>query len=316
MISDKRIYGFNTAVFLIVFSLSFLAAGCSLFSAGTQSSGTDILKPSENSLIKRVTLTKFENNSFIGQDEFEAIFQNNLFAKFEKACPGISLIKPEETGNNFLSGKLPKTASGRIDSFKIAEAGRETGLNGIITGSLTDIAGVEESKGFLWFSRSKFFARIDMIINIYDSATGTKVYEENIKKQIEIEEYEYDALVVKTPRCILEFKDNITDALFLIGKSVCKEIKKQPWHGFVISVQESGITISSGENAGLKTGMVFDVYDAGKIISGAGGQKFFMPGQKTGTVKIADVFRDKAEAVILTGDNIKAGSVLKVRQLR
>ena len=114
MISNKLIYGVNTVIFLIIFSLSFLTAGCSLFSAGTKSNGTDILKPSGNDLIKRIALTKFENNSFIGQDEFEAIFQNSLFSKFEKACPGISLIKPEETGNNFLSGKLPKTASGHM----------------------------------------------------------------------------------------------------------------------------------------------------------------------------------------------------------
>ncbi len=314
MISCKRIYGVNVAVFLIVFFLSFLAIGCSLFSAGIQSSGTDILKPSENSLIKRIALTKFENNSFIGEDEFEEIFQKSLVAKFEKACPGISLIKPEETDNNFLPGKLPKTTSGLTDNFKIAEAGRKNGLNAIITGSLTDISGEEATKGFLWFSRSKFIARINMIINVYDAATGTKIYEESIKHQIEIAEHEYDALIGKTPVSLLEFKNKITDALFLTGKSVCREIKKQPWHGFVISVQESGITISSGENAGLKTGMVFDAYDAGKIISGAGGQKFFMPGQKAGTVKITDVLRDKAEAVVLTGDNIKAGSVLKVRQ--
>ena len=313
MISEKRIYSFNTAVFLIIFSLSCLAAGCSLFSAENKTGRNDISKPSGNNLIKRIALTKFENKSFIGQGEFEEIFQNNLFLKFEKACPGISLLKTEETGNNTLSGKLPTTGSGQIDSFKIAEAGREAGMNAIITGSLIDIAGVEEKRGFLLFERSQSFARIDMIINVYDAATGTKIYEESIKQQIEIAEHEYDALMGKTPGCVLEFKDKITDALYLIGKSVCREIKKQPWQGFVISGQGSGITISSGENAGLKTGIVFDAYDAGKIISGAGGQKFFMPGQKAGTVKITGVFQDKAEAVILTGSDVKAGSVLKIR---
>jgi len=313
MISDKRIYGDKTAVFLIIFSLSCLAAGCTLFPAGTKSSKNDISKPSANNLTKRIALTKLENKSFIGQGEFEEIFQNNLFLKFEKACTGISLIKPEETGNNILSGKLPKTGSGQIDSFKIAEAGREAGMNAIITGSLIDIAGVEEKRGILLFERSKSFARIDMIINIYDAATGTKIYEESIKQQIEIAEHEHDALMGRTPKCVMEFKEKITDALFLIGKSVCSNIKKQPWQGFVTSGQGGGISISSGENAGLKTGMVFDAYDAGKIISGAGGQKFFMPGQKIGTVKITDVSRDKAEAVILTGSDIKAGSVIKIR---
>ncbi|TRZ52835.1 hypothetical protein D4R99_02010 [bacterium] len=313
MISNRRVYGVYTTVFLIIVYLSFFVSGCSLFTVGTKSGEKDILKSSGNSLIKRVALTKFENKSFIGQGEFEEIFQNNLFLKFEKACPGISLIKAEETGNIILSGKLPKTGSSQIDSFKIAEAGRDAGMNAIITGSLIDIAGVEERRGFLLFERSQSFARIDMIINVYDAATGTKIYEENIKQQIEIAEHEYDALMGKTPKCVMEFKEKITGALFLIGKSICREIKKQPWQGFVLSDQGGGITISSGENAGLKTGMVFDAYDAGKIISGAGGQKFFMPGQKTGTVKITDVFRDKAEAVILTGDNIKAGSVLKIR---
>jgi len=313
MTSDKRIYGANIAVFLIIFSLSFLVGGCSLLGTGTKSDRNDISKSSGNNLIKRIALTKFENKSFIGEDEFEDIFQNSLFRKFEKACPDISLIKPEETGNNILSGKLPKTGSDRTDSFKIAEAGREAGMNAIITGTLIDIAGVEDRRGFLLFERSQSFARIDMIINLYDAATGTKIYEESIKQQIEIAEHEYDALTGKTPGCVMEFKDKITDALFLIGKSVCGKIKKQPWQGFVISGQGGGITISSGENAGLKTGMVFDAYDAGIIISGADGQKFFMPGQKTGSVKITDVFMDKAEAAILTGDNIKAGSVIKIR---
>ncbi len=312
MISNKRIYGINTAVIFIIFSLLCLT-GCSLFSAGTKSGGTDIIKPSGVDLTKRVALTKFENRSFVGQDEFEDVFQKSLFAKFEKACPGISLIKAEDAGNNLLSGKLPKTASGQTDSFKIAEAGRDAGLNAIITGSLNDISGVEENKGFLWFSRSKYFARIDMTINIYDCATGTKIYEEIIKQQIGIEEIEYDALVGKTPRCILEFKDRITDALFLMGKSVCKEIKKQPWHGFVISVEGNRITVSSGENAGLKTGLVLEAHDSGKIITGAGGQRFFMPGKKAGMVKITDVFRDKAEAVAVAGENIRVGSILKVR---
>ncbi|OQW99657.1 MAG: hypothetical protein BWK74_01735 [Desulfobacteraceae bacterium A6] len=313
MIANRRVYGVYTTVFLIIVYLSFFVSGCSLFTTGTKSGANDTLKPSGNNLVKRIALTKFENKSFIGQDEFEEIFQNNLFLKFEKACPGISLIKPEETGNNSLSGKLPKTGSGQIDSFKIAEAGREAGMIAVITGSLIDIAGVEEKRGFLLFERSQSFARIDMIINVYDAATGTKIYEESIKQQIEIAEHEYDALMGKTPRCVMEFKEKITDALFLIGKSVCSNIKKQPWQGFVISGQGGGITISSGENAGLKTGMVFDAYDAGKIISGADGQKFFMPGQKTGTVKITDVFMDKAEAAILTGDNIKTGSVIKIR---
>ena len=314
MISGKRIHGVNTAVFLIIISLSCLATGCSLFQAGTKSGINDISKPSGNNLIKRIALTKFENKSFIGQGEFEEIFQNNIFLKFEKACPDISLIKPEEAGNKTLSGKLPTTGSGQIDSFKIAEAGREAGMNAIITGSLIDIAGVEEKRGFLLFKRSQSFARIDMIINVYDAATGTKIYEENIKQQIEIAEHEYDALMGKTPKCVMEFKEKITAALFLIGKSVCSKIKKQPWQGFVTSGQGGGISISSGENAGLKTGMVFDAYDAGKIISGANGQKFFMPGQKAGTVKITDVFKDKAEAVVLTGGNINAGSVLRPRE--
>ncbi len=313
MISGKKVYGVYTTVFLIILYLSFFVSGCSLFTTGNKSGVNDTSKPAGNDLIKRIALTKFENKSFIGEGEFEDIFQNNLFLKFEKACPGISLIKPEETGNNILSGKLPKTGSGQIDSLKIAEAGREAGMNAIITGILIDIAGVEEKRGFLLFERSQSFARVDMIINVYDAATGTKLYEESIKQQIEIAEHEYDALMGKTPKCVMEFKEKITDALFLIGKSVCSKIKKQPWQGFVISGQGGGITISSGENAGLKTGMVFDAYDAGKIISGSDGQKFFMPGQKAGTVKIKDVFRDKAEAVILTGSDVKAGSIIKIR---
>ena len=62
---------------------------------------------------------------------------------------------------------------------------------------------------------------------------------------------------------------------------------------------------------GLKPGDILDVYYSGKTIEGAEGRLFFIPGLKTGEIKITTVHPDRAEAVLFSGNAIQAGSSVK-----
>ncbi|MEJ2657873.1 MAG: FlgT C-terminal domain-containing protein [Desulfobacterales bacterium] len=65
--------------------------------------------------------------------------------------------------------------------------------------------------------------------------------------------------------------------------------------------------INSGERSGLNSGDLFDVYDSNGIFEGAGGQRFFVPGLKTGEIKVTTVYPDAAEAILVSGHDIRAG---------
>jgi aconitate hydratase 2/2-methylisocitrate dehydratase len=69
--------------------------------------------------------------------------------------------------------------------------------------------------------------------------------------------------------------------------------------------------ISSGITVGLQVGDVLAVYDSSKIINGVGGQRFFLPGLKTGEIKIVTISENSAQAERVSGEKIKAGSTVR-----
>jgi len=64
---------------------------------------------------------------------------------------------------------------------------------------------------------------------------------------------------------------------------------------------------------GIKSGNIFEVYDSNGVFKGAKGQKFFIPGLKTGEIKITAVYPDSAEAVRFSGQNIQPGSSIGLK---
>lgn len=60
--------------------------------------------------------------------------------------------------------------------------------------------------------------------------------------------------------------------------------------------------------------MILEVFDSTRVVEGLGEERFFMPGKKLGEIRITDVYPDKSEAVITTGDrDIQTGSVVKIK---
>ncbi|MEA3427936.1 MAG: FlgT C-terminal domain-containing protein, partial [Thermodesulfobacteriota bacterium] len=99
-----------------------------------------------------------------------------------------------------------------------------------------------------------------------------------------------------------------------MGEKICDTVAALPWKGYVVSAADNRIIISAGRRVGLLRGDILEVYESGKIIQGKDGQRFFLPGLKTGEIKITDVYTDKAYAVLVTGDTIKAGSSVSIKQ--
>ena len=111
--------------------------------------------------------------------------------------------------------------------------------------------------------------------------------------------------------------DTINDALKSIaadmGEQICYAVVLQPWKGYITSTFAEKIIISSGKNVGIKPGNIFEVYDSNGVFKGAEERKFFIPGLKTGEIKITAVYPDSAEAVCFSGQNIQPGSSISLK---
>ncbi len=155
-----------------------------------------------------------------------------------------------------------------------------------------------------------------MLINceVYDTQTGAKFLDESFTYESEIDGQVFESIKAKKIKDITALKNALTHIAEAMGEKICDTVGVLPWKGYIVSIANDKIIISAGRRAGLLRGDVLEVYESGKIIQGKDGQRFFLPGLKTGEIKITAVYPDKAHAVSVAGDKIKTGSSVRIKQ--
>ena len=294
-----------------LFSFASLIAGCSFLPA-IKKIACDIKAPAGD-LKKKVGITFFENRTFLAVNNFEKIFHIKLVESIKETCSDILIIKPGDTGYPDQMDVLPKLASGRIDNLVLAKTGRKLGLNAIVTGSLMDISTNKETRGVLWFKNTCNFIRFQIVVEVYDTETGAKIFDDSFDDEIQVNETDIYNLRTGNANEIPALNDALLNAVIPIGEKICDAVNIQPWKGYVISSFDDKIIISSGKRSGLILGDKLEVSDSGNIFEGKDNQKFFIPGPKIGEIKITALYPDKAEAALISGKNIKVGSTVKMK---
>jgi len=291
--------------FCFLFSFAALIAGCSFLPA---------IKTPAGDLKKKVGITLFENRTFGAVNNFEKIFHIKLAETIKETCSGILLIKPGDTGHPEQMAVPPKLKSGQINNLALAKMGRKLGLNAIVTGRLIDISGDKESKGILWFKDTYNFIRFQIAVEVYDTETGAKIFDDSFDDEIEVDELDLNNFRTGNTNEIPTLSDALLNASIPIGEKICDAVSIQPWKGYVISSVEDKIIISSGKRSGLILGDKFEVYDSGNIFEGKDSQKFLIPGPKIGEIKITALYPDRAEATLISGKGIKVGNTVKIKK--
>jgi hypothetical protein len=192
-------------------------------------------------------------------------------------------------------------------------AGRQLGLNAIVISSLINLTEKKEERGILWFKDFRFFVQTGISLEIYDTETGAKVLDESFIREIEVEETDYELLRAKKNIDLTAVTEVLMEITRVMGVKTCDIISDQIWKGYVIAVKGDNLIISSGEKVGLLPGKQFVVYDSSNIIEGTGGHRFFIPGNKTGKIKIISVYPDRSEAAVLSNQGIKEGNSVRLK---
>ena len=317
---NKKIKAFYVKIHMFAWILFLpfcipLITGCSTYSNMKKKTKRIVrdYKAPDGDLKKRVGIALFENKTSFVSKGLQETLVKDLVETIKTSCQDILLLEPDDPDYPDYLVNLPRQASGRIDNFYLAKAGRQLGLNAIVTGSLIDIKNHKKKRGILWFKDVYNFVQVRVMVEVYDTQTGTKLFDESYMHEIEAEE-EY----VTSTNLTNEIRtDIINDALKSIaadmGEQICDAVVLQPWKGYITSIFAEKVIISSGKNMGIKPGNIFEVYDSNDVFKGAEGQKFFIPGLKTGEIEITAVYPDSAEAVCFSGQNIQPGSSIGLK---
>jgi len=303
----------GTIVLLLV--LLPLLSGCSPFEklAKTTKRITRDVTGRSDKYRKKVAISLFENKTFLDTATFQKEFHRELAANLEKACPENIFLKPGDAiYPAFLSNPMLK-ASGQLDNFALATSARDFGVNATVFGDFISIKTNQRMKGFMWFKEAKPIVKLNMAARAYDSETGAILFDETFEQEFEVDEGVLEEVQAKRPTAPEAFKAPFNRLVGSISEKICDEISAQPWEGYIISVSGDKVVISSGRDSGLLLGDVLDVYNSGDTIEGMDGLKFYLPGAKSGEVKISGIFANRSEAVIVSGKEIKPGCTVKPR---
>lgn len=304
-------------VVLLLFWIIFLTliTGClpvTTITKATKGMIRNISAPDAN-LTKKIGITLFENKTLSPDQQFDKNFVNYLAANIKEECSGILMVQPADAEHPDYLLEPHKEASGRIDNFQLAKTGRNLGLNSIVTGTLISISSNQKEKGLLWFKDTHEYVQVQAAVAVYDTETGAKILDESFSHEVEVEELDFEELGKNSETYAIIFKEAFEQIASSMSEAVCDAVKFQPWRGFLIAVNDNEIIISSGKRVGLKQGDILEVYDISNVFQGAQGQRFSVPGLKTGEVEITAVSEDKAEAVVISGDQIKPGSSVRLK---
>jgi hypothetical protein len=266
---------------------------------------------SDEDLKRKVGIFNFENNTLKKNRNFQEIFNKGLPEYLNDQCPGIILLEPTAGGLLNALKEPPKLKSGLIDGYALTVLGRQLGLNAVVTGSLEDIRVIDELQGVLWTKDTQHLVLLFIRVEVFETRTATKIFDNTFDRRIEIDDLEYrmiqDSEQIKLP----ELNDTLKRLLTDIGDSICDAIRDQPWDGYITEIDGDRYVIPSGTEVGLEPGDILETFDGGRIIEGAGGQRFFVPGLKIAEIEIVAITEDRLEAKLVSGGDIKRGSTVR-----
>ncbi|GBC62768.1 hypothetical protein DENIS_3745 [Desulfonema ishimotonii] len=292
-----------------------LMSGCTAVSAVKEKTReiADVVTFSDHH-IKKVGIAPFDNRTFISSQDFETIFHSRFIETLADECPDVLWIKPGDAAYPPELMELPREElSGRLDNLGLAKLGKTLGLNTIVVVRAVEVDAEEKEKGILFLRDTRYFGTAQISVAAYNVGTGAKLLDESLSREAEVDGAEFDAIEAGDESGVYELSDVLEELAVNAGEKLCKAVEAQRWEGYVHAVEGDRITLSFGREAGLRAGEVLAVYDESEILENKFGQRFFIPGEKVGEIKITEIFVGKARATAISDNGIRPGSLVRPR---
>lgn len=297
-------------------ALLLFVSGCASQTTGSSdiTTAADIPRAYGGKLRKKIGIVPFGVKTTHVDRFAREMFQDYVLDSVVAECPAIVFIKPGDGEYPKVLTRLPRLETGKVDNFQLALIGRQLGLNAVVIGTLTSVSTEEKDWGFWLFKRIRYYVGVQILVEVYDTETATKLLDRNVSREVEIDEPDAEMLN-RQSKISVNFIEEVLEIIAnVIDDHICDVTEDQIWKSYIVSTAASEYLIASGYSSGLQSGHVLEVYDSTQVIQGAQGHRYFKPGSKVGELKITTVDKDHSKAVLLSGDNLPQWSVVKIKK--
>ena len=201
-----------------------------------------------------------------------------------------------------------------IDPELIREA-KEMGMNAIIFETINPIE-INPVKSGIWpFRKRARRFTVSMNIDIVDVSRGTMILNKEITENItlsdkETTEEKEKLINAETKRALNEC---LPDILKKAAIAASLSLNQEVWAGRIVSVDKKRIIINAGLDAGLRPGIVFEVFGEGECITSFKGQTYHLPGPKVGEIEIVSIKPRHSSAEPIKEGDFKPGQIIRVK---
>jgi hypothetical protein len=109
------------------------------------------------------------------------------------------------------------------------------------------------------------------------------------------------------------FKECLPDIIKQAAIATSLSLNQEVWTGRIVSVDKKMIIINAGRDAGLRQGIVFEVFGEGASITSFKGQTYTLPGPKVGEIKIGKIKPRHSFAEPIKEGDFKPGQIIRVK---
>ena len=267
----------------------------------------------DSGIIRTVALIRFVNETIYPQFPMEKALEEMVVKYLSESCPQVRLLQMDNP--DFPESLKGEGALEYINNMTMAEKGREAGLNAVLTGGISNLSLAQEDEGMLWFRETKEKLNIQVALKVYDMETGAKMFDERFVHEIKnMAPEEIEAFRTGKPIIFPSLTESLDKLARDKAYQICSAITALPWTGYVTSADGNQVFLAFGNNIGIKTGDILEVYDSGTVVENVKGEQFILPGTKIGEIRISRMEEKISTADIISGKNIQAGNPVKTRK--
>jgi len=193
---------------------------------------------------------------------------------------------------------------------------REMGMNAIIFETINPVE-TSSVKSGIWPSREKAHRfTVSINIDIVDVDRGTILLSKEIAGKITVRDEETEKGKEKSSDVEIKkrvLKECLLDMLEKAAMAASLLLNREVWTGRIESTDNKRIIINAGRDAGLRPGIVLEVFDKAECITSFKGQTYQLPGPKVGEIKTVGIEPRHSTAEPITGTDFKAGQIVRVK---
>lgn len=199
---------------------------------------------------------------------------------------------------------------------ELTESARAMGMNAMILETVNPIETNPVRSGIWPFRKNARRYTISMNIEIVDVNTGTIILNEDIAEIVTLPGGEFEVHNenshdrAEKQRAL---KQSLPDIIKSASKAAQRSLIRLLWTSRVAFLDNEGVIVNAGRDAGLRPGIVLEVFGGNESMTSFNGQTYQLPGPKIGEIKIISVRARHSTATPIKGSDFKPDQIVRVK---